>query len=130
MTDDIDVGQGRLGFVGAVLKHFAFLTNAGFKVDALKPTLVTFSSIDCSINIYFGRSSYELGFVLQRAGQEFQLVEFIRLADPQQAKAYQNFQASTAESVAKGVASLAKLVSQFAAPALKADPSIFERLAQ
>ena len=128
MTDKIVTEHGRLGFVDGVVEHFAFLIKFGFRIVDTQPTLVTFAGQGCSLNVYFGRRSYELGVVLKREGEEFHLAEFIRLADPNRAKSYRNFQTSRADGVAKGLASLVDLVREFIIPALQADQSSFERL--
>jgi len=61
-----DGENGRLGFVAAALKAFAFLEDLGFSVVRREPTLLRFESESVFINVYHGRSSYQVGLELGR----------------------------------------------------------------
>lgn len=59
-------GDRQLGFVAAALRAFAFLEHLGFAVVRREPTLIRFESESVFINVYHGRSSYQVGLELGR----------------------------------------------------------------
>ena len=128
--------RAELGFSEAVLSAFAFLTKEyAFHLETLTPTLVRFESPSLFVNIYHGRSSYELGFeVGQRADEprkeesKFSLGDILDLMDENVSCNYAPPQASTANSVRAFVPKLATLVQTYAGPVLRGDAGVFERL--
>src|SRR5690242_10148131 len=59
-------GAGRLGFVDLVFKAFAFLLRLGFVVARRDGTFVRFEKDNVFVNVYHGRSSYQVGLELGR----------------------------------------------------------------
>lgn len=123
----------RLGFKEQVLKHFNYLTEEyGFRCVEAKVTFVRYESKEVFVNVYHGRSSFELGFeigLLLKNCDNFErkvtLSEIMELAG----EADSSFcQASNKEGVEKCVSKIAGLVRQHAVNALKGDRSTFELL--
>jgi hypothetical protein len=77
-------GAGRLGFVDLVLKTFSFLRGLGFEVGRRETTLVRFESGTMFVNVYHGRSSYQVGLELGRIaeGEMYSLHEILRSFAP------------------------------------------------
>ena len=137
--------RSRLRFEENVLAAFSFLVaEYHFRVTETEVTRVRYESDTIFLNIYHGRSSYELGCEIgllpQRVrdgavtpedqdGDAFSIWEIARLQAGSGALELSSYQASTPEAVARIVPRLADLVRQHAGPALVADPVFFERLA-
>ena len=115
----------KLGFAPAVIQAFAFLHNFGFRqIDAL-PTLVRYANDRVGANVYFGRSSFEIGFEIECEEERFPLSALISVANPLAAGKYRNFAATTPAAVSVGVARLADDVRLYATRALQGDPGFF-----
>jgi hypothetical protein len=125
-----------LGFAEAVESSFGFLTTEyGFKCVRVMPTLVRYESSRVCVNLYHGRSSYELGFevaLLPRGrGQPeepFSLGDILDLCSVREELGFTFLQASTEERVRRFVPQLAELARQYAGPVLKGEPDLFMRL--
>jgi hypothetical protein len=59
--DRLHQGRGHLGFPQAVRDAFRFLQTFGFKEVGADDTIVRYATERVFLNIYHGRSSYELG---------------------------------------------------------------------
>ena len=126
----------RLGFSEAVQSAFGFLQqDYGFRCVEAGPTFVRYESDLAFVNIYHGRASYELGFEVGRRpdvrGQpesHYTMAEILQLAAAEAEAGNSCFQASTREGVQQLVPRLAALVRKYAPPALRGDPSTFDRL--
>jgi hypothetical protein len=125
----------RLGFADAVRSNFQFLlTEFGFSITEEDATLVRFESDRTVVNVFHGRSSYELGveFGLRvpKEQREFRysLRTVLSLLDTASTSGYKDLQTSSAELLPGFVASLAELTRQFAPDMLRGDPEVFERL--
>jgi hypothetical protein len=77
-------GAGRLGFVALATEAFAFLLRLGFAVVRREGTLVRFESDSVFVNVYHGRSSYQVGLELGRVGKDelYSLYEVLRAVAP------------------------------------------------
>lgn len=77
-------GAGRLGFVALVMKHFAFLLRLGFAVVRREETFVRFERDTVFVNVYHGRSSYQVGLELGRIqeGDTYSLYEVLSAVAP------------------------------------------------
>lgn len=77
-------GAGRLGFVALVMKCFAFLLRLGFAAVRREDTLVRFESDTVFVNVYHGRSSYQVGLELGRIqeGDTYSLYEVLSAVAP------------------------------------------------
>lgn len=141
--------RSQLRFEEAVISAFAFLTTPayGFKCAASDVTLVRYESADVFVNIYHGRSSYELGCEIGlRVGRDgtalghgaeeehpeegFTIWEIARLAGAAGIDDRTFLQASTAERVEQLVSQLAQLVRTHAVSALRGDPTYYASLRQ
>lgn len=123
-----------LRFPDAVLVHFAFLTNDGFRPVLCEPTLARFESKRQIVTVYHGRQSYEVGLEIGPSATArvnktpYSMSEIIRLVEPDKAEEYRNYVAQDAEGVEEGVRRLASLLRRYAAAGLFDDPDLFVRL--
>lgn len=58
--------RSALGFVDAVLERFAFLEPFGLLLSKFEPTFVRYESEERFVNVFHGRSSYEIGVEVGR----------------------------------------------------------------
>lgn len=120
----------RLNFADAASKHFAFLGGLGFSELESLPTLVRFGRGYLEVAIYHGRQSFEIGFEVTRSGTRYSVEELIRIANPEVAAQYRNYQTTTPQGIAEGLAQLEALVKQYGERALSGDPEFFAALDQ
>jgi hypothetical protein len=120
--------MNNLHFLDAVRERFAFLGTLGFSEVESLPTLVRYQKRDIEVRVYHGRSSFELGFQLDRDGTSVSLGELIRLTDEEAADGYRNYAATTPERIRTGLALLANLVQKYAERALRGEADVFEKL--
>jgi hypothetical protein len=136
MSGNTGSDRGSLGFTEQVLSSFSFLTeHYDFHVVKIKPTIVRYESSSVFINIFHGRSSFELGFEIGRiddgTGREeypYRLDTIVELMGAQEKAGATFFQASTRKSVKESVPQLASLAQSCASPFFTNDPVMFERL--
>jgi hypothetical protein len=118
-------------FSGQVLAHFAFLEDFGFKPVEIRDTFVRYEAQGSRfVNVYYGRSSYELKFEVGR-GRESGVVERyypIDFAKQHGSSEEHYFQASTADRVQQFVPRLAAFLRAHGTDALRGDESAFETL--
>lgn len=141
--------RSQLRFEESVLSAFAFLTAPayGFKCAASDVTLVRYESANTFVNIYHGRSSYELGCEIgMLAGRDtaalgheseedhpeegFSIWEIARLEGASGIDDRTFLQASTAERVEQLVPQLAQVVRTYASRALRGDTAYYASLRQ
>lgn len=140
--------RSRLRFEESVLSAFAFLTEPafGFKCLATDVTLVRYEAANVFVNIYHGRSSYELGCEIgllvgrergipESQGEEpqeegFTIWEIARLEGAPGVDDRSFLQASTPERVEEFVPQLAQLVRMYALRALRGEPAYYASLSQ
>jgi hypothetical protein len=125
----------RLGFARAVHSSFQFLLSEfGFAIVDEDATLVRFQSDGIVINVFHGRSSYELGVEfglrVEQGKREFRysLRTILAVVDAAGTSGYKDLQTSSAELLPGYVANLAQVTRQFAPEVLRGDPEIFKRL--
>lgn len=129
--------RNNLGFTDAVLSAFDFLIGKyNFRLVKAEPTFVRYESPNVFVNIYHGRSSYELGVEVgqmtkapSQAEGHFSIGDIIDLTGAQEKTDYAFFQASNADKVKKYVPKLASLVEKYAGFALEGDTTVFRQLA-
>jgi hypothetical protein len=135
----VQVGKERdsLGFPQAVISAFVFLVkDFSFSCIRCEATYVRYESSAVFINVYHGRASFELNVEIgERAVSDvrehsFTIGEILYMANPQVAENYHPYQATTAESVKKFVDELARLVKEYATPALQGDRLFFQRVSE
>lgn len=122
-------GNGRLDFVGSATKSFAFLQRWGFALTRREATLARFESDRVFLNVYHGRSSYQLGLELGRlsGGDAYSLYELLRAlapADIERARC----QTTDAEVLARCLASVAAIIEQHCEALLRGDGNAFAAL--
>lgn len=78
--------HGRLGFIDLALRAFSFLFDAGFRLARREEAFVRFESSEVFVNVYHGRSSYQVGLELGRAeqGDVYSLHELLTAMAPEE----------------------------------------------
>lgn len=115
MRPKIQVNRAILRFAELVQKHFAFLEAQGFRRVRTEPTIVRFESPSLFINIYHGRSSFEIGAELGRLEvdedekQPYPMSALLGVVGVPMAKEYRDYATRTPDGVNEGLAKLAKL---------------------
>jgi hypothetical protein len=129
-------GRMSLGFAREAEEAFRFLSDYGFRLHDRDVTILRYASERVFVNVYHGRSSYEIGLEIalvsptddEAAG--YSLSELVRLKSPEEAERFRSFTATTPNEVKVGVQELAKQLVAYGGQALKGDPQVFETLAQ
>jgi hypothetical protein len=130
--------RASLGFAEAASSAFNFLV-ADFSFRCVKQdvTFVRFESNRTFVNVYHGRTSFELNVEIgELTGDKrfpenpFTIGEILDLVKAKETTKYHLYQVHTPESVEKFVLELAKLVKEFAIPALSGDRAFFQRLSE
>ncbi len=122
-------GAGRLGFVKLVLDTFAFLLRLGFAVARREGTLVRFERDNVFVNVYHGRTSYQVGLELGRVrdGDMYSLHELLRALAPsdiEQARC----QTTDPEVLRQCLASIAATIERHGGALLAGDANAFEKV--
>src|SRR5712664_413401 len=102
-----------LSFPDAVARAFAFLANFGLVRTETLPTIVRYRKGDVEADVYHGPQSYEFGFEIGRGDVKYSMSELIRKDDPDTAKQYRNFVATTPSALIEGLTRLAELVKRY-----------------
>lgn len=125
-----------LGFAKVVAGAFQFLLGYGFRLQSSEATLVRYASERVFVNVYHGRSSYEIGVEIgcisreRSDGAGYSMSELIRLKNQQEAERFRNFMATTPDEVKIGVQKLAEQLLRNGDRALRGDELVFEALQQ
>ena len=127
-----------LGFPEAVALEFDFLVKEySFSCVKREETYVRYESSVVFVNVYLGRSSFELNVEIGERviGKDlpesrFTIGEILYLANPQVAENYHSYQVTTSQSVKTFVGELARIVKLHAIPALLGDHEFFQRVAE
>lgn len=133
MTKRDTVARSDLRFEESARESFFFLEkDFGYRLVEAGPTLLRYEDRgELFVNVYHGRSSYELKFEVGRrdpkSGKEerYYPVDF---ASAFGSRDNCNFQATTRASVADGVRKLAGLLCSYGKEALSGSPFAFKRL--
>jgi hypothetical protein len=128
--------RASLGFAEAASSAFNFLLeDFSFKCVKQDVTFVRFESNRTFVNVYHGRKSFELnveiGELIAYRGlpeNPFTIGEILDLVNAKEAINYHPYQVHTAASVQKFLFELAKVVKEFAIPAIAGDQLFFQRL--
>lgn len=130
------VSREMLGFSGAAEAAFHFLSNYGFRLHSSDVTILRYVSERVFLNVYHGRSSYELGVevgLLQArdgSNRGYPLGAFVGLTDSEAAASLRYFMATTPEEMRVGLERLAAQVKQYVQRALVGDETVFGELRQ
>lgn len=108
--------DGRLGFSKQVIDAFSFLHEHGFRLTEVLPTLVTYVGNGITIDVYYGRSSFEIGVGASFRGVRYSLSGIIDVMAPGVGKSYKIVASRTSEDVASAVANAAELVKEYLIP--------------
>ncbi|HJX83383.1 MAG TPA: hypothetical protein VJ723_03470 [Candidatus Angelobacter sp.] len=124
--------RARLGFKDAVLASYGFLCALSFRPVKEDVTFVRYESAKVFVNIYHGRSSYELGVEIGRLSEpekKVTLYEIVAWAGAEKTEGFGQhvmFQASTREAVQECVPKLARLTQEYGTLFLKADITAYQ----
>lgn len=135
-SDRAEQERAVLGFSEGVRANFGFLQKYGFKEVGAEDTIVRYATERVLLNVYHGRSSYELGIEVGLLGaiggdvRGYPLGAFVRLMDPEEGGRLRYFCATTPEEVRTGLQRLAAQVKHYVDRALKGDETIFSELAR
>jgi hypothetical protein len=129
------IDRSKLRFAEEVQVAFDFLTtDHNFRCVSVEPTFVRYESDRVFINIYHGRSSYELGTEIgllnaaEGTGQSYPLSALIDLVDSEEGNRYRNFIATTPDLVKVGVKKLSETFKKYAEDILRGNPAVFAKL--
>lgn len=132
-----DPSRMQLGFAQVVESNFDFLVKQfGYRIVYSQPTFVRYETKRTFVNIYHGRSSYELGVEIgywikvrgKVAERKFMLGEVVALDHDPIAVGYRDYSARDKESVARFIKQLADWTQQFGSKALNGDPATLDAL--
>jgi hypothetical protein len=138
MKMEASENRASLGFVEAVMSNFKFLLeDFPFRCVKKDVTIVRFESNSVFVNVYYGRKSFELnveiGELVSVSGHpevSYTIGEILHLVCPKKAENYHPYQVHTVETVKKFVAELAKLVKEYALPALTGNHDFFQQVGE
>jgi hypothetical protein len=126
------IDRAALGFAESVEREFGFLRDLGFTMGRREATLVRFESNRVRIDVYHGRQSYEIGLsigpVTASQGDSYSMGTLLTLVDPNAARAYRPYAASSPAAVRRGVTELAGLLSRCVVSGLLDDPMLLQRV--
>jgi hypothetical protein len=130
--------RANLDFPDAVFLAFKFLIDDfSFVCVRKETTFVRFESNVTFVNVYHGRTSFELNVeigeqVISKEVPEnpFTIEEILSLVNAKEAVGYHPYQVHTADAVKRFVTELARLVKQYAIPTLIGDHDFFRRLSE
>ncbi len=124
-------------FVDTVRDAFSFLTASHrFRITMTDVTFVRFESSKVFVNVYHGRSSFELGVEIGRfkdrneREQYFHLGEVVRLQDARAWQDFKAYQTADPKLVTKGIQLLAQQLKLWGNDALCGNADIFATLRQ
>lgn len=123
-----DSKREHLNFSEAARRCFAFLCERGYSEIEVLPTLLRYRNGDLEVDVFHGRSSYEVGFGISRRGTRYSLSALIRLENPVAAQAYRNYVATTDAGIEAGLTRVRDLVERYGQRALRGDPDCFDQL--
>ena len=122
-----------LGFSKEARELFSFLeVQWEFKCVRQENTFVRYESADAYVNVYHGRSSFEIGVEIGNKSSEhsFNLEALVALFDKELSREYWAAGGRTAEAVRRALKKQAEGLSRYGGSALSGHQSIFDRLEQ
>lgn len=133
-SDGVD--RSELGFEESVRSAFGFLTTYGFVPVAADEFSAHYASNCARLAIRHDRLSYELSLELARADQPeelshpYSMQDMIRASDPELARRYRDFAATSRDAIARGLQQLVENLRIFGDRALRCDAEFFAALAR
>lgn len=122
------IDRSNLNFADVVRENFLFLNDYGLLEVEATPSLVRYKNACVEVDIYHGRSSFELGFGITQEGVRYSLPEFMRLKDPELEQQYRYPAVTTQAALKTFVAKTADLVRQHCIRGLACDLTVFLEL--
>lgn len=120
-----------LGFPAAVKRAFGTLAiEYGLRITSTAPTLVRYSSDRVSLDVYHGRTSYEIGAEVGRvgAGRAYAVADVLRVVLGGAHGLKTLFWANSPGAVVERLDSLAELVTQNYPAVLRGDEDVWVRI--
>jgi hypothetical protein len=129
MTNSQIDKKGRIGFVDLVLNVFAFLANLKFRIVRRTATFVRFENNVVFINIYHGRSSYQVGLEIGRIGfsELYSFYEVLNCVAPDETDRAR-CQALTYDVLERCLTDIASILTQQCQNLLLGDDKAFQAL--
>jgi len=127
----------QLDFAQTVEASFRFLVcQFRFRLVDMQPTFVRYEAEQAFVNIFHGRSSYELGIEIGRwvevdgrlVEEKFTLGDVIALGHDLSAVGYRSYTATSKEQLVRSIAQLADWTQRFGSQALRGEPTVFDSL--
>lgn len=120
----------RFNFADTARDVFAPLTRYGLTERDATPTLLCFRNDTVFVNVYHGRSSYELGIEVGLCGHQksHSMSALIRAADPERADGYRNPIVTEPAQLRSGLQRLFADLAEYGEKALMGDIDFFSRL--
>lgn len=133
---NVDPLPSRLGFVAAARAGFDFVTHPPYSLwlAVQDEGRIDYESDKIALAVLHEWISYELDIALWRPAIELEIVspykmaDLIRVTDPDKARAYRAFSASTALGIRNGITQLLADFRQYGLEALSGDADIFQRI--
>jgi hypothetical protein len=122
------VDRSSLNFADVVKVTFSFLREYGLLEVEATPSLVRYKTTCVEVDIYHGRSSFELGFGITQEGVRYSLPEFMRLKDPELEQQYRYPTVTTQAALKKFLEKTADLVQTYCIRGLACDSTVFQQL--
>lgn len=122
-----------LRFVEAVQEEFRFLETHGYKCVWVEPTFIKYELGGFFVNVYHGRSSFELGVEIGQMNQAdengtgYSLTELLQFCAPEKKDRWY-FAARTPADVKTGVGRMAEAFKQCSDLILSGSPAVFDQL--
>jgi hypothetical protein len=114
-----------------VVSNFGFLLDSGLRLADQQVTFVRYQSDVAFINVYHGRSSYELGVEIgriDRPGEQLSVNDIVAWAGAEKAEnvdQHTTFQVAHRDGIQRLVARLADLVRKYALPLLDCEQDAY-----
>jgi hypothetical protein len=120
----------RLTFPTAVREAFRFLEEVGYGYESRAETYVVYTKGSIEIRVYHGRSSYEIGLRVGKAGthQDYPLELLLEAIGSPLAEQYRPYGATSAEEVAKGAEYVASRLRPCIDAGILEQADLFSRL--
>jgi hypothetical protein len=122
------------GFKEIVLELFGWLERYGYCVAEAGSTIVRYEGSLGFVNVYYGRSSYEIGVEVGPPGEEqmasYSMSELIRLKDDEEAKSYRNPVVTSSQTIKGFVAIQAQRLKDYGQPILSGNTTVWHVLEQ
>lgn len=134
MIEDSRGSCKNVGFQNAVLQSFKWLVDYRYRVVEEKSTFIRYEGPSGYVNVYHGRSSYEVGIEVGPPGKgvvsSYSMSELIRLSNIEEARIYRNPVVTTMRSMNDFVDAQAQRLREYGQRVLTGDAGVWEELQQ